>query len=314
MQSPDLNLLFALDVLLEEGSVVGAARRMNLSAPAMSRTLARIRNAIGDPVFVKVGRKMVPTPYALSLRERVHSSVEGARQLLQPERAVDLASLKRHFNLHANDVFLSAFGQTVLGRVRSEAPQVVLRFAPESESEDSVLRDGKVDLYISAMRPMGPDVHIQTLFTTRFVGLARADHPIFDAEITPQRFASYGQISVSRRAAPAGRSTRLCRRWVWRARCRWWCRRFIPACSCWKPPTDLAPERTCGRRRAAHGYPGTRLCLAAAAGNRGDGAGLASALSERRGASMAAADYPRGLHGRCRRVLTALMRAPDARE
>ncbi|GAB7128187.1 LysR family transcriptional regulator [Silvimonas sp. JCM 19000] len=204
MQSPDLNLLFALDVLLEEGSVVGAARRMNLSAPAMSRTLARIRNAIGDPVFVKVGRKMVPTPYALSLRERVHSSVEGARQLLQPERAVDLASLKRHFNLHANDVFLSAFGQTVLGRVRSEAPQVVLRFAPESESEDSVLRDGKVDLYISAMRPMGPDVHIQTLFTTRFVGLARADHPIFDAEITPQRFASYGQISVSRRGRASG--------------------------------------------------------------------------------------------------------------
>ncbi len=72
MQSPDLNLLFALDVLLDEGSVVGAARRMNLSAPAMSRTLARIREAVGDPIFVKVGRRMVPTPRALALREQVH--------------------------------------------------------------------------------------------------------------------------------------------------------------------------------------------------------------------------------------------------
>jgi DNA-binding transcriptional LysR family regulator len=204
MQLPDLNLLFALDVLLEEGSVVGAARRMNLSAPAMSRTLARIREAVGDPVFVKVGRKMVPTPRALALREQVHSSVEGARQLLQPEREVDLSTLKRHFNVYANDVFISAFGQALLGRIRREAPHVLLRFSPENESENSVLRDGKVDLYISAMRPMGPEVHVQSLFTTKFVGLARDDHPIFQAEITPERFARYDQISVSRRGRATG--------------------------------------------------------------------------------------------------------------
>jgi len=204
MQSPDLNLLFALDVLLEEGSVVGAARRMNLSAPAMSRTLARIREAVGDPIFVKVGRKMVPTPRALALREEVHCSVERARQLLQSEREVDLSTLKRHFNLHANDVFISAFGQALMGRVRREAPHVLLRFSPESESEDTVLRDGKVDLYISAMRPMGTEVHVQTLFTTKFVGLARDDHPIFQAEITPERFALYDQISVSRRGRANG--------------------------------------------------------------------------------------------------------------
>src|SRR6187402_2903510 len=186
MHSPDLNLLFALDILLEEGSVVGAARRMNLSAPAMSRTLARIREAIGDPIFVKVGRKMVPTPRALALREQVHSSVESARQLLQSEREVDLSTLKRHFNLHANDVFISAFGQALLGRVRREAPHALLRFSPESESEDTLLRDGKVDLDISGVRGMGGEVEVQTPFTTEFVGLARGDHPIFQTEITPE--------------------------------------------------------------------------------------------------------------------------------
>src|ERR1700758_4517460 len=98
MQFPDLNLLFALDVLLEEGSVVSAARRMNLSAPAMSRTLARIRETIHDPIFVKVGRKMVPTPRALALREQVHHAVQSARRLLDPEQDIDLPTLKRHFN------------------------------------------------------------------------------------------------------------------------------------------------------------------------------------------------------------------------
>ena len=204
MQPPDLNLLFALDVLIEEGSVVAAARRMNLSAPAMSRTLSRIRETMGDPILVKVGRRMVPTPRALALRDEVRASVEVALALLQPEKDVDLLPLRRSFNLHANDVFLSAYGETLLKQVREQAPQVVLRFSPESDTEDSVLRDGKVDLYISVMRPMGTDIHVQPLFSTRFVGLAREDHPIFQSDITPERFVQYDHISVSRRGRASG--------------------------------------------------------------------------------------------------------------
>jgi DNA-binding transcriptional LysR family regulator len=89
-------------------------------------------------------------------------------------------------------------------RVCTEAPHVLLRFSPEGDTEDTVLEDGKVDLYISAMRPMGTDVHVQTLFTTKFVGLARDAHPIFEHEITPERFARYDHISVSRRGRPSG--------------------------------------------------------------------------------------------------------------
>ena len=76
MQLPDMNLLVALDALLDEGSVVGAARRMNLSPAAMSRTLTRIREAIGDPILVRAGRGLVPTPKALELREQVRDVVE----------------------------------------------------------------------------------------------------------------------------------------------------------------------------------------------------------------------------------------------
>ncbi|MGU1849543.1 LysR family transcriptional regulator, partial [Pseudomonas aeruginosa] len=79
MHLPDLNLLVALNVLLEEGSVVGAARRMHLSPPAMSRTLSRIREAVGDPIMVRAGRKLVPTPRALELQEQVRQLVDQAR-------------------------------------------------------------------------------------------------------------------------------------------------------------------------------------------------------------------------------------------
>jgi len=75
----DLNLLVALDVLLEEQSVGGAARRLHLSEPAMSRTLGRIRKALGDPVLVRAGRQMVPTPHALAVRAEVSAVVERAR-------------------------------------------------------------------------------------------------------------------------------------------------------------------------------------------------------------------------------------------
>ncbi|WP_144110242.1 LysR family transcriptional regulator [Paraburkholderia sp. BCC1886] len=204
MTLPDLNLLFAIDALLEEGSVVAAARRMNLSAPAMSRTLARIRGAINDPLLVKVGRRMVPTPHAIALREQVRHSVESARRLLEPEPEIDLPSLTRSFVLYANDVFISAFGQSLMERVCAEAPHVLLRFSPERESETRILEDGNIDLYISAMRPMGAEIHVQSLFTTKFVGMARQDHPIFEQDITPERFVAYDQISVSRRGRANG--------------------------------------------------------------------------------------------------------------
>ncbi|KAB7893366.1 LysR family transcriptional regulator [Rouxiella sp. S1S-2] len=204
MKLPDLNLIIALDALLDEGSVIGAARRMNLSPPAMSRTLTRIREQLGDPILVKAGRNMVPTPRALALREDVHQAMENAIRLLQPGSEVDLPSLERTFSLQANDVFISAYGGVLLNRLRQEAPNVRLRFMPESTGDEDSLRDGKVDLYINAQRPLGDDIHVQSLFSTHFMGLAREDHPIFGQEITAERFASYEHISVSRRGRARG--------------------------------------------------------------------------------------------------------------
>ena len=84
MEELDLNLLVALDALLAEGSVTGAARRLRLSASAMSRTLTRLRAATGDPLLVRAGRGLAPTPHALALRARVPTLLRDARDLLRP--------------------------------------------------------------------------------------------------------------------------------------------------------------------------------------------------------------------------------------
>ena len=205
MSRPDLNLLLALNALLDEGSVIGAARRMHLSAPAMSRTLSRIREALGDPVFIQVGRKLVPTPKALAMREQVRLAVEQASQVFASDAEIDLKSLDRRFNVRATDEFVSIHLGHLLDAMAREMPRAMLRFSPEEDDvDDEALRSGRIDLFISASRKLGPEIRVQSLFTTTFVAVARANHPIFDDEITPERLTRWEHINVSRRGKAVG--------------------------------------------------------------------------------------------------------------
>lgn len=205
MKHPDLNLLIALDILLEEGSVVGAARRMNLSPPAMSRTLGRIRETLGDPVFVQAGRRLVPTPAALAMREQVRVAVMQASQILTPTAEVDLAMLTRCFSVRATDEFISVHLGRLLEAMGKEMPLAMLRLAPEEDDvDDEALRSGRIDLFISASRKLGPEIRTQSLFTTTFIGVAREGHPVFDDEITLERLTRWEHIGVSRRGKTHG--------------------------------------------------------------------------------------------------------------
>ncbi|WP_241165448.1 LysR family transcriptional regulator, partial [Serratia marcescens] len=179
MTDPDFNLLIALDALLTAGSVVGAARRLGLSASAMSRTLSRLRAATGDPLLVRAGRHMVLTPYAETLRERARHAAFEARAVLRPAQgALDPAVLDRTFTLRANDGFVEAFGPALIAAAAEQAPRVRLRFAPKPEKSDRPLREGLVDLEIGVLGDMGPEIRLQALFRDRFVGVMRTSHPL----------------------------------------------------------------------------------------------------------------------------------------
>lgn len=199
MSRPDLNLLVTLDVLLAEGNVARAAQRLRLSPSAMSRALARLREVTGDPLLVRAGRGLVPTPRALELRQEVGRVVAEAETLLRPAKHLDLTTLERTFTLRNREGFVDTFGPALLARLRREAPNVKIRFVPKPDKESTPLRDGTVDLETGVIGDTtGPEVRAQALFRDRFIGVVRKGHPLLDGPITPERYVQGSHILVSR--------------------------------------------------------------------------------------------------------------------
>ncbi|TIT36048.1 MAG: LysR family transcriptional regulator [Mesorhizobium sp.] len=200
MDNVDLNLLVALDVLLAEGSVTGAARRLGLSTSAMSRTLARLRAATGDPLLVRAGRELVPTPHATELRHRVHELTQDVRSVLRPQNMrVDLARLELTFTIRASEAFLEFLAGPVVNAVTRAAPGVRLRFAPKPDKDARPLREGLIDLEIGLLGTSAPEIRTQFLFHDKYVGVARAGHPLLTGVgVTPERYAACEHVVASR--------------------------------------------------------------------------------------------------------------------
>lgn len=205
MAKPDLNLLFTLDAVLAEGSVVGAARRLGLSPSAMSRSLARLRRSTGDPLLVRAGRGLVPTPRAIELRDRVSEIVQEAEAAIGPADSFDPMRLERTFTIRTSDGFAENFGPSLIERVRAEAPRARLRFVQKPDRVSFGLRDGTIDLETGVVGDeTGPEVRAKTLFKDRFVGVVRSGNILSKGKVTLTRYLKCGHISVSRRGILQG--------------------------------------------------------------------------------------------------------------
>lgn len=205
MATPDLNLLVTLDVLLAEGSVARAARRLRLSPSAMSRALARLRETTGDPLLVRAGRGLVPTPRALELRDRVSQLVQDGEAVLRPAEKINLQQLVRTFTLRTREGFVENFGPELLARIGEDAPGVRLCFVQKQDKDSTPLRDGTVDLETGVVgHAMGPEVRAQALFRDRHIGVVRTGHPLSKGKITPARYAAGRHVLFSPRGLDKG--------------------------------------------------------------------------------------------------------------
>ncbi|MGW4208056.1 LysR family transcriptional regulator [Lentzea sp. NPDC004789] len=193
----DLNLLRVFDALLRAGSVTDAAELLHLSVPATSRALARLRRAMGDPILVRAGRGLVPTPFALRTAPRVRSLLDEASALVN-DQELDVARLRRTFTVRVGDGVVTP----LVGAVAEAAPHVVLRFVAEGDESVEPLRDGTVDLDLGAGSDVDADIRSEALFTERMVGVVRIGHPLKKATLA--QLCKYPHVSVSRRGRTHG--------------------------------------------------------------------------------------------------------------
>jgi DNA-binding transcriptional LysR family regulator len=201
----DLNMLRVFDALLADRSVTEAAERLHLSVPAASRALGRLRRALHDPILVRAGRGMVPTPFALRVAPRVRSLLDEADALARADREITIADLRRTFTVRINDGVAATLAPAVVDAVATAAPGVVLRFVAEGSESTEALRDGSVDLDVGAGDIGAPDIDSTPLYQERLVGIVRSDSPLGRRRRpTLAELCRYPHVSVSRRGRPRG--------------------------------------------------------------------------------------------------------------
>jgi DNA-binding transcriptional LysR family regulator len=173
----DLNLLVALDALLAEAHVGRAAQRIGLSQPAASHALARLRALLNDPLLVRVGARMEPTPRAEALREPLAEALDRVRGLLVADR-FDPAASQRRFLLMMPDLVVDVLMPDLVERVAAAAPGVRLDVTPWRGPEltsDAFLRS--IDLAICCTGDALPGFHRQRLYSDRDRIAVRRGHP-----------------------------------------------------------------------------------------------------------------------------------------
>ena len=202
VKNVDLNLLKALDALLETESVSKAAEAVNLSQPAMSRALNRLQHAIKDPLLVRSGRGMVLTPRGEALRGPVRDALAQASLVFKPQ-VFDPSKAQDRFRIMAPDYLAQMVLPPVLGQIFTLAPGVQIEMENLSASGIAQMCEGKVSLGFGVVEdgPALDNVASQALFEDRQVCLMRKAHPLAERGMSLKGYAasSHALLSITGR-------------------------------------------------------------------------------------------------------------------
>jgi DNA-binding transcriptional LysR family regulator len=196
----DLNLVVALDALLRTSSVTRAASELGLSQPAVSNALSRLRNALGDPLFVRHGKRLVPTPAALAMQPALRRALGELERAIFPKRSFDPSSARAVLRLAVSDYWQFALLPSLVEWLERHAPGVRLDATPVGErtlAED--LSAGRVDAAIYLNPFAAPGLHAEPLFSDGYVCAVRRGHPLARKRAALADFARYRQVVVTPR-------------------------------------------------------------------------------------------------------------------
>lgn len=192
----DLNLLVAFDALVAERNVTRAAQRLSLTQSAMSASLKRLREALGDPILVQHGKKMVPTHYAQALAPKVGSAIADLRRLIQPSAGFDAATSTRVFRIAASDYIATVLLAPLLRALEHEAPGIRVEISLPSDMTSRRLAIGDFDLLLTPEEFIDPAHPAELLFRERHVIVGCRDNPVLARPLTMEGFAATGHVAV----------------------------------------------------------------------------------------------------------------------
>ena len=194
---PDLNLLVVLDVILSEGSVTQAARRLNLAQPTVSNALARLREQFGDPLLERSGRTMKLTPKARDLVQPVKEALAKVNAVLKGDERFEPRTASGLIRVVASDYIDAVLLPKLTAHLAAHAPSLRVVVSDFTSADPMVdLKTGHVDLVVGAFNKTSPDIHRYDLFTDDWVCVARKGHPTIRGRITVKQFRECAQIAV----------------------------------------------------------------------------------------------------------------------
>lgn len=193
----DLNLLVAFDALMIDRSVSRAAQRVNLSQPAMSNALSRLRAYFGDDLLIAHKKRMYPTPFAETLIPQVQAALATMESVVATSRHFDPATSSRTFRVMTSDYIATAVLFPMITRLASAAPGVRVELLLPSQRRIELLDNGNIDLLITLEAYLTPELPSDFLLEDRYWLVGRADHPALVEGITLETMQAYEHVMVA---------------------------------------------------------------------------------------------------------------------
>lgn len=228
----DLNLLVVLDAICSEGGITPAAKKLHLSQPAISHALGRLRDVFGDPLFVRDGQKLAPTPLARSLVDPLRRSLHGLESTLNQLKRFEPATSARHFTLGLRDILEAIVLPPVIERVTRLAPAVEIGVAPvDRRNLEADLKSGAIDVAVDILVPVSDHVRRKRYSTDRLVVVMRKRHPLARKRMDLETYIALEHLVASSRNRGYGLEDLELSRLGLKRRVRLRCHHYYAACS-----------------------------------------------------------------------------------
>ncbi|WWO99782.1 MAG: LysR family transcriptional regulator [Candidatus Dasytiphilus stammeri] len=195
MHRTDLNLLIVLDMLLEVSSVSKTARKLNVTPPAISKSLNKIREAFQDQILVRSGSKLMLTPLAFQLKPQIRKIINDIKSIFYQNLSFRVGEQSLSFNIVSNDILISILSYHFISKIKPGEPNVLMEFKYDNLSE-SFLRKENLDLYIGESRDLSPEIKIRTVYRDNCLIIANTQHEILKKSKNLDNLSNYNFIST----------------------------------------------------------------------------------------------------------------------